>query len=88
MYGAGDLERRVSALIDKLGDSLSLSTKPIKDYYYYAFSAVEPVDIEPDTGEWFGQASFLILTGGHLPNSFRNRISASDRFIVPNPIHM
>jgi len=56
MFGAGDIERRVAALISKLDDRGSLSTELIKTAsYYWLFSEAEPVEIDPNTGEWFGQ---------------------------------
>ncbi|HXA52671.1 MAG TPA: pentapeptide repeat-containing protein [Candidatus Acidoferrum sp.] len=55
MIGTGEMERRVAALVDKLGTRPFLSTDPIRQTStYYVFSRAEPVDIDPDTGEWFG----------------------------------
>jgi glycosyltransferase involved in cell wall biosynthesis/uncharacterized protein YjbI with pentapeptide repeats len=56
MFGAGDIERRVSALISKLDGRGFLSTELVKrTHYYWLFSEAEPVAIDPITGEWFGQ---------------------------------
>jgi glycosyltransferase involved in cell wall biosynthesis/uncharacterized protein YjbI with pentapeptide repeats len=52
MYGRGDAEQHLSALINRLGPKQGLKWNG----FSYTMSAIAPVDLDPDTREWKARA--------------------------------